>query len=256
MDNSVKVLIVEDEYLIAEDIAMRLEEMGFGVTDTVDNVDEAIRLLEKNSIDILLIDISLRGTKSGIDLAEVINERFHLPFVFLTSLANQSILEKARQVKPAAYLLKPFNDRQVKVAIELALFNFYGEAGKTDNEDEKIEPDTQLLPADCFLPIPGCLFLRNGNSFLKVLFDDILWLEADSNYTIIHTRNGKFTYSCVLKKFEEKLPSNDFVRVHRSFIVNLKNVTGFEGNLLLIGDKEIPVNRSYKSLVFKRFRII
>ncbi|WP_016776485.1 LytR/AlgR family response regulator transcription factor [Anaerophaga thermohalophila] len=253
MSNKVSVLIVEDEIMIAEDIAMRLDEVGYETKGIVDNVDEAIVWLEEQRPDILLVDISLKGDKTGLDLARLINERFQLPFIFLSSLANQSVIEKARQVKPSAYLLKPFNDKQVRVAIELALFNFYGDESKESHApcEEHGEQHKNI-----FLQMPGCLFLRSGNAFIKVNFEDILWLEADSNYTVIHTKQGKFTYSTVLKKFEEKLPQKDFVRVHRTFIVNLSNVTGFEGNMLLVGDKEIPVNKSCRDMVFSRFRTI
>jgi DNA-binding LytR/AlgR family response regulator len=253
MNKKITILIVEDEVMIAEDISMRLNDMGYQVAEIIDNVDEAVGWLEIHSVDILLIDISLHGDKTGIDLAAIVNERFHLPFVFLTSLANETVVEKAREVNPAAYLLKPFNDRQVKVAIDMALFNFYG--------DEKAETANDAFrenaPVNEFvLQMPRCLFLKDGTHYRKVNFDDILWLEADSNYTIVNTREGKFTYSFVLKRFEDKLPKNDFLRVHRTYIVNLSNVTGFEGNMLLIDKKQIPVNRSCHDLVFKRFRII
>ncbi len=253
MSNKVTILIVEDEIMIAEDIAMRLTDMGYHVTAKIDNVEEAIEWLENNPVDILLLDISLHGDKTGIDLAVVINERFKLPFVFLTSLANDSVVEMARRVNPAGYLLKPFNDRQVKVSIDMALFNFYGDRKEKHIDPEKMhdEPETDFL-----LQMPQCLFLRKGTHYRKVNFHDILWLEADSNYTVIHTRDEKFTYSSVLKNFEEKLPGKDFLRVHRTYIVNLSNVTGFEGNLLLIGEKQIPVTKSCRDLVFKRFRII
>jgi DNA-binding LytR/AlgR family response regulator len=253
MTEKINVLIVEDEFMIAEDIAMRLTDMGYHVAGKSESVENALSVLENEPVDILLIDISLQGEKTGIDLAAIINERFQLPFVFLTSLANESIVEQARRVNPSAYLLKPFNDRQVKVSIDMALWHFYGDGGKK-------QPDPHEAPEDhaneFLLQMPGCLFLRNGSHYTKVLFDDILWLEADSNYTVIYTNKDKFTYSSVLKNFEDKLPSKDFFRVHRTYIVNLKNVTGLEGNMLLVGEKRIPVNKSCRDLVFNRFNII
>ena len=253
MREKINVLIVEDEFMIAEDIAMRLTDMGYHVAGKSESVENALSVLENEPVDILLIDISLQGEKTGIDLAAIINERFQLPFVFLTSLANESIVEQARRVNPSAYLLKPFNGRQAKVSIDMALWHFYG-------KKEKKQPDPHEAPEDhaneFLLQMPGCLFLRNGSHYTKVLFDDILWLEADSNYTVIYTNKDKFTYSSVLKNFEDKLPSKDFFRVHRTYIVNLKNVTGLEGNMLLVGEKRIPVNKSCRDLVFNRFNII
>ncbi len=252
MSNKISILIVEDEFMIAEDIAMRLEDMGYEVAEKIDNVEEAIAWLDENKVDIMLVDVNLRGTKTGIDLGRVVNERFHIPFVFLTSLANHEVVEMASQVNPAAYLLKPFNDRQVKVSVDMALRNFYGENRKEcDDYNESTNANQEYV-----LKMPGCLFLRKSTSYHKVNFNDILWLEAESNYTTIHTKTEKYTYSVVLKNFEEKLPSKEFMRVHRSFIVNLSNVTGFEGNTLFMDNQKIPVTRSAQEKVFRHFRVI
>ncbi|PRZ01999.1 LytTR family DNA-binding domain-containing protein [Marinilabilia salmonicolor] len=252
MSNKISILIVEDEFMIAEDIAMRLEDMGYEVAEKIDNVDEAIAWLDENKVDIMLVDVNLRGTKTGIDLGRIVNERFHIPFVFLTSLANHEVVEMARQVNPAAYLLKPFNDRQVKVSVDMALQNFYGDSGRQSGEPNEVNDEKE----EYVLKMPGCLFLRKSTSYHKVNFSDILWLEAESNYTTIHTKTEKYTYSVVLKSFEEKLLPKDFMRVHRSFIVNLSNVTGFEGNTLFIDKTRIPVTRAAQEKVFKHFRVI
>ena len=253
MSEKIRILIVEDEIMIAEDIAMRLEDMGYEVAEKIDNVDEAVEWLEQNKVDILLVDISLQGDKTGIDLADIINLRFHLPFVFLTSLASHVTVEKARQVNPAAYLLKPFNDRQVKVAVDMALHNFYGE-GKHKKPEPNAEPEP--LPQNILLRMPECLFLKKHTSYQKVNFSDILYLEAESNYTLIHTKEETFTYSLVLKSFEEKLPLDFFLRVHRSFIINISNVTGIDGNTLLFGVKSVPVARSVRDNLFNKLNIV
>ncbi|WP_462318006.1 LytR/AlgR family response regulator transcription factor [Marinilabilia sp.] len=253
MSDKIKILIVEDEIMIAEDIAMRLEDMGYEVADKIDNVDEAVEWLEQNQTDILLVDISLQGDKTGLDLAAIINERFHLPFVFLSSLANNTTVEKARQVQPAAYLLKPFNDRQVKVSVDMALHNFYGKK-KTQEPETVSEPES--LPQDVVLRMPQCLFLKKHTCYHKVPFTEILWLEAESNYTLIHTKGETYTYSLVLKSFEEKLPSETFVRVHRSFIVNISNITGIDGNTLLFGKNHVPVAKSVRDDLFNKLNII
>lgn len=244
---SIRILIVEDEVIIAEDIALRLSDMGYQIVQIVDNVDAAVNYLEQELTDLVLLDISLKGEQTGIDLAEIINSRFKIPFIFLSSHTNQSIVEKAKKVNPAAYLLKPFNDHQVKISIEMGLFNFYG-----DKKEEKERAENHEM----LLKLPNALFLKKDTHYEKVAFSDILWLEAESNYTYIYTKSGKYTYSSVLKKFEDKLPEDPFYRVHRSYIVNLSNVTGFEGNMLIIGKNYIPVNKSCKETVFKRFQII
>ncbi len=246
--NKVRILVVEDEMIIAEDIEFRLSSIGYQIVGIVDEVSSAVEILETKPVDIVLLDISLEGEQTGIDLAKIINLRFKLPFIFLTSNTDQVIFEAAKKVAPAAYLLKPFNDRQVCASIEMALFNFYS---KPEQRDDKEAASKQKMLKDC-----NSLFLRKGMHFEKVNFEDILWLEAESNYTFIYTSTGKFTYSTVLKKFEERLPNTNFLRVHRSYIVNMDNITGFEGNMLLVKDKQIPVSKSIRSEVFRKFEII
>jgi DNA-binding LytR/AlgR family response regulator len=242
--------VVEDEIIIAEDISVRLLNMGYDIAQIADNVGDAVEYLENVPVDLVLIDIALYGNQTGIDLAKVINERFHVPFIFLTSIADTNTLKDAGETKPSAYLLKPFNDNQVHISIKMALMNYYSEKNCT-GENERLYENEELL-----LNKPGVLFLKKDTHYEKVEFADILWLEADSNYTYIYTESGKFTYSTVLKNFEEKLPGKTFVRVHRSYIVNICSITGFEGNMLLIGKKQIPVSKSLREEVFRRFKVI
>lgn len=251
MTQKIKILIVEDEIMIAEDIALRLTDMGYQVAATFDNVDDTVTFLTQNAIDILLLDISLKGDKTGLDLAGIVNEQFHIPFIFLTSLANDQVVEQAKLVSPAAYLLKPFNDRQISIAIEMALFNFYGKTQLSTSPKTEQPGSNQRQTAS-----PDCLFFKKGTHYQKVALQNILWLQAESNYTTIFTQTEKYTYSCVLKHFEDKLPANQFVRVHRSYIVNICNVSGLEGNSLLIGKKRIPVSKTFSTHIFDQFKTL
>ena len=124
-------------------------------------------------------------------------------------------------------------------------------------------PGSQLLETKQFtrfdnqvLNTSDSLFLKKDNHFQKVLLKEILFFEADSNYTIIHTKCGRFIYSTVLKKIESLLPVNIFSKVHRSYLVNINCVTGFEGNLLYIGEAKIPVSKVYKKNILNMFRKI
>lgn len=247
---SIKILVVEDEIIIAEDIVVRLLNMGYDIAHMVDNVDEAIDCLESIPLDLVLIDIALMGERTGIDLANIINTRFKIPFIYLTSISDKNTVKNAGETNPAAYLLKPFNDRQVHISIEVALMSYYGERQKDAQKYEVSDPE------EVFIQKSDALFLKKDSHYEKVEFDDILWLEADSNYTFIFSKSGRYTYSNVLKNFEDKLPGENFKRVHRSFIVNLDNVTGLEGNMLLVGEKQIPVSKACRDEVFKRFQVI
>lgn len=103
---------------------------------------------------------------------------------------------------------------------------------------------------------PENIFLRKGNAFHRVAVKDIVLLQADRNYTTVYTKTDKYIYSIVLKKMEQKFPVESFLRVHRSYLVNIEAVTGFEGNLLFVGNQRVPVSRSYRMEVFKLFNVI
>ncbi|WP_075601887.1 LytR/AlgR family response regulator transcription factor [Saccharicrinis aurantiacus] len=242
--------IVEDEILIAEDMAFRLTELGYNVVKINDNVEDAIDTLNNLMVDLVLIDINLKGKKNGIDLANIVSDHYGIPFIFLTSLASDSVINKVIQVKPTAFLLKPFNDKQVQVAIELAKQNMSASISeknidKSDLESKKIDLQEQDF-----------IFLKKQNAYVKVRLDDILWLEAEGNYTTIYTKDDSFIYSVVLHKIEEQLPKDLFKRIHRSFVVNIKNVTGIKGNMLIIGDKQIPVSKTNRDDVSRLFQVI
>lgn len=238
MIEKASILVVEDEVIPGMDMISRLNKMGYDVFPLAKNPDKAMELLADKQPDILMLDIHL-GDKhiDGIELAARIKEQYHLPFIFLTSHAEGDYVERAKAVKPSAYILKPFKDKEIGIAIEMALANFSG-------QDQGA------------VTIKDSLFLKKEDRFERVKFEHILWLEADSNYTEIHAGSETFIYSTVLKKVEPVLPKEQFYRVHRSYIVNKESITGFSGNMLFINDQKIPVSKQYRSMVFGWFNTI
>lgn len=129
MSRKYDILIVEDEPLIAEDIQGYLEESGFTVAGIANDGASALKLLESHRPDALLLDINLGTPPDGIELAEIIREKFQLPFVFLTSHADKSTLERAKKTFPAGYLLKPFDGHDLMTSLEIALYNHFNMNG-------------------------------------------------------------------------------------------------------------------------------
>jgi len=251
----VNVLIVEDETLVAKDIAQSLIECGYEIAGIASTVEKAKHLLlETPEINIALIDIMLKGGGTGIELAQIMDKNYpHIPYIFLTSYADRNTINQIKaSTTPYAYLLKPFKQRQVIVSLEMALENF----SKRKPVLNPIEQNSNGSPANLALKINDSLFLKRDNHFERVLLVEILFLEAESNYTTVHTKCGRFVYSLVLKKIEELLPSEYFLRVHRSFVININAVTGFEGNLLFIGNYKIPVSKRHREHVFTLFNRI
>ncbi|MDA3878779.1 MAG: LytTR family transcriptional regulator DNA-binding domain-containing protein [Prolixibacteraceae bacterium] len=251
--SKINILIVEDEFMIAEDIAMRLTDFGYNVVGHADSASKAIGILESHPVDLVLVDINIAGETDGIELASIINDKFNLPFIFLTSLASKSIVDRALKTNPSAFLLKPFNDRQVQVSIELALRNFENREPATGVNEPAIN---EKYSNANLIAMRDSLFLKKDSHFERIRFSEIHYLEAESNYTTLVTDSGRFMYSCVLKNFEERLPKDVFLRVHRSFLVNMNMITGFEGKYLHLGQSRIPVSRKRREEMLGFFDVI
>lgn len=129
-----RIIIVEDEALIAEEIAGTLEALGYEVVGNEVNGDRALDLFANTPADLVLLDINIRGTLDGIDLAKIIREKYQLPFVFLTSFSDAPTLEKVKGTIPYGYIVKPFSDDDLRINIELALAKFESENQPFDRE--------------------------------------------------------------------------------------------------------------------------
>jgi DNA-binding NarL/FixJ family response regulator len=119
----IKVLVVEDEPLIAIDIEQILNNINFQVTQTAFSVEEALKSLANNTPDAVLLDINLGEEKNGIDIAHIINQQYQIPFIFLTSHADRITLDEAKKAKPSGYIVKPFDERDLLAGLEIALYN-------------------------------------------------------------------------------------------------------------------------------------
>ena len=122
--SEIKVLIVEDEVLIANDIADLLEDEDYIVSGIAYNSKKALEQLRQNQPDIVLLDIELNSELSGIDLAKIINKQYNLPFIYLTSFSDKATIEKVKSTNPMGYLVKPFEGKTLMTTLEIALFNY------------------------------------------------------------------------------------------------------------------------------------
>lgn len=120
----VKILVVEDEPLIADDIANQLLINDFEISAIAYDYEDAIYELKFNTPDAVVLDINLGSGKTGVDIAEVINQKYGLPFIYLTSYADKETLERAKRTEPLGYVVKPFDERNLIATLEIALYNF------------------------------------------------------------------------------------------------------------------------------------
>lgn len=121
---STKALIIEDEPMIAEDIRDYLSNLEYQFVEVAYSKEQALRFLEKYDLDIVLLDINLGRKTDGIEIAKVINEKYKIPFIYLTSYSDKATLEMAKVTHPWGYLVKPFQEHDLYTTLEVALFNF------------------------------------------------------------------------------------------------------------------------------------
>lgn len=229
----IRILIVEDELIIAEDIRTKLISLGYNVTGIAMTADEAERLLESDRPDLVMLDILIKGERDGIDLARLIRENYKIPFIFLTSHADRSTVERARSVLPDGYLLKPFTDKDLFAAIEVAIFR------KSDEAEKKYEE----LPGKI---LQDCIFIKKDYFLIKVKFDDLLWMRSEGNYLeLCCTGDKKHLIRSPLKDFLNKLPAESFLQVHKSYAVNIKHIDAIEYTTISVENHSIPVGRKF-----------
>ncbi len=145
MDN-VKILIVEDEIIIAMEIQDRVEGLGYEILDMVSSGEEALSLLKKETPDIILMDIMLKGGMDGVDTATQIRKTLNVPIIYLTAYADHNTLQRAKITEPSGYILKPVNEKELQIAIEIALYKHQmeEEGGKEEEANALSERFSQL----------------------------------------------------------------------------------------------------------------
>lgn len=242
-----KILIAEDEIIIAEDIASCLEDLGYYIC-AIDSGDHIMEIIRETEPDLILLDIHLKGDVDGVELAAKIKQEFDIPFIFLTAYADKPTIDRAKTVEPYGFIVKPFDDKDLRSAIEIALY-------KHNKDKERFEPKTATpLSENTFTS--DHLFVKVKHRMIKIALKDILWVEAYDNYSFIITQGHKYLISSTLKEMDSKLPSNTFVRTHRSYIVNLEKIDAFEENSLIINEKAIPIGKSFRKELMGKFNII
>ena len=122
--NKTRILVVEDESIVAKDIQKSLEKLGYEVPATASSAASAYEKLEEIQPDLVFLDIKLKGDEDGIHIAEHIKDKYNIPVIFLTSYVDQATLDRAKVTEPYVYLVKPFNESDLKTRVEMALLKF------------------------------------------------------------------------------------------------------------------------------------
>jgi len=244
----IQILVVEDDPIIAADLQDRLEELGYKVLGPEAAGEDVPAYFEqKTGPDLVIMDIQLEGKWDGIETARRIRQQHDLPIIFLTSNSDDSTFSKAKSVNPQAFLSKPFRGRDLIHTIELAI----RQSVKVEKEEATTDgPDNAFLLNDR-------LFIKMKERMVRLFFKDILWVEADDYYCKVHALGKEFLVTKTLKKFSEDLMARpEFVRVHRSFIVNILHIEEIGELYLHIGKNKIPLSRNMREELLARLKNI
>ncbi len=214
--NNKRILIIEDEMLIALSLKKMLQP-HFTSEDIAGSYDEAKTLMNLKKFDLALIDISLKGEKTGHDVADFINDTVKIPFIFTTALTDPETLQKILSQKPAAYLSKPVQRENLITAVGLAL----------QNSEQHFT-------------------LEIGKQTYRFKPSQILYAESDHIYVNLHFEEGeKLLLRTTLSHLEEILPEKYFKRINRSVAVNPEQITKTVSNRIFIGENEFKSSKNF-----------
>jgi len=254
----INILIVEDESIVALDLANGLERDGYNITGIADNAEEAQQLFSDNEVDIVLMDVNIIGKKDGIDTAIEILKQKAVPIIYLTAFTDAATINRIKQTHPAAFLSKPYNLTNVRIAIDLAVNNFavakeQQTTGKIIPLDKDSSRNTASPEREMILRMNDHIFVKNNYAFVKLKLCDLLYVEADNNYTSIITAEKKFLLRLSLNQLLDKINYKSLVRIHRSYAVNINTIQSFNEQEVEINQQQLPIGRNYKEEFMKHF---
>lgn len=247
MEQPIKILIVEDNVIIADDMQSMLEEIGYEIVDNVIVYEQAVEVLKSQQVDLVLIDIILASDKTGIDLGKHIRENYDIPFIFVTSNSDRATVENAKTVKPNGYLVKPFEQQDLYTSIEIALSNFiYGKQNVAKGiSSEDVNEDVPMSNSI----LKDSIFVKKQHLYYRIQFGDIQFIKADNVYLEVNTIDKKFLVRSPLKDYLEKLPQNKFYRAHKSYIVNVDHIDAINSKDIMINNTLIPISKDFKDFI-------
>ena len=227
----IRCLIVDDEPLAREILGQYVSQSDeLQLVGTCKNANEVVELLQKESVDVLFLDIQMPGI-SGMALMKSLENP---PLVVFTTAYAQYAVE-GYEVSAIDYLLKPISPDRFKKAVEKVKDMIRYKKSSSNDLDY--------------------MFIRADYQDIKVMFDDILYVEGLKDYVKVVTKEKRIITLTNIKGMLEKLPQDRFIRVHKSYIVAKDKVQTVKGTILTIDDKEIPIGLTFKDNFMKRMNL-
>jgi DNA-binding LytR/AlgR family response regulator len=229
MNIKIKTLVVEDEPLAREGLLTYLKEIDFAeVVSVCENALQANEHLASGSVDLMLLDIQMPKV-TGIEFIKSLKSP---PLVIFTT-AYPNFALQGYELDILDYLVKPFPLERLLKAMNKAREFFLLKNKGTQASTERF------------------FFVKCDQRYEKIIFDEVLFVEGMENYVVIHTPSKKFITLMRMKDLEEKLPANEFIRIHKSYIVAVKAISSIDGNDLIVAGKNIPMSREKKSEILE-----
>lgn len=224
-----KCIIVDDEPLAIEVIKTHIGNLGlFEIVAGCSNTNEALQFLTSGKIELMFLDIQMPGMKGTDFLKTLVSP----PKVILTTAYRDYALE-GYELNAIDYLLKPISYERFLRAINKFL-NL--ESGKAEHEDTKH------------------IYLNVNKKVHKIQISEIIYVESIKDYLTVHTTSGNIVVKHTISSFELMLPQTEFMRIHRSFIVSIDKIKGFNAHNIDIGGKELPIGPNFQSGVFEKLK--
>lgn len=266
MNDRVNILVIEDEAILAMALSDQLEDDGYCVVGVASNGRKALDLFQNNPVDLILCDITIKGEWDGIDTIRHLYTIRQAPVIYLTAIADRATIQRAKETLPAAYITKPFDTNQLRLAIEMAINNFSVRVLTPRQHGGNTVTTTPAPPASeksgrdgirsaPVLKVDDALFVKQNYQFVKVLLADVLYLEADNIHTTIVTQQRKYAVRLSMSHLLERLQYDRMVRIHRSFVVNLDRIDSFSEHEVIIGTHSIPLGRNFKEEFMQHFPV-
>jgi|GEM_PF-781295 len=263
---SLRVLIVEDEPLYALQLRICLDELGYLALGPAPDATQALALFNSAQPDLVLLDIGLHGDVDGINLAGLLRaQRPDLPLLFITAFSDRATFERAKALGPLAYVNKPFTVPAVQYAIELAVQQMaITSANPSDGLHRTADwhptpPSVSKAPWPEDVLVRDAFFIKNRDRLLKIERANVQTIEASGDYSLLRTVSmGQYLLSLSLTRLEEKLAGTSFLRVHRSWLVNMDLVDEvlLHENSIRLGNLHVPVSTAFRPELLRRLPLL
>ena len=239
----IRCLVIDDERLARDYLKNYISKVPeLELVGDFNSPLKATELIKSGNIDLLFIDIQMPDI-TGVDFVKSLSKK---PEVIFTTAYQEYALE-GFNLSAVDYLLKPFSFERFYQAVIKVVDKFESKQIVDDNEPSPHHPQTSYT--DNYLTI------RADRKFYKINFDDLVYIEGQKAYVTFHTSIKNITALASLKELEEALPKNQFIRIHKSYIVAIQEILSLEGNLIEVFNTKLPVGKNYKENVMKIFGV-